>query len=127
MEFIKKIASLLIDLWSEIKRIVKKIIVVILNFLEHIRKFFFNLKDKGKLKVGQKAISFLSSEFKELLKDKSKYNEVDIDLFGNNSVLNVVFDEVTGLDLESAELIEYSSLDSQTREHFGDKPMIILN
>jgi hypothetical protein len=129
MEFIIYILSLLIESWDVIKKIVKKIYVAILNFLEHIKNFFFNLKNRGKLKANQKAISILSSKVKEMLKDKSNYNEVNIGLFEkeNDSVMNVVFDEVTGLDFENAELIEYTSLDNQTKAKFENKPMIILS
>jgi hypothetical protein len=125
MKFVEYIASLLIDIWDEIKKIVRKIYVAILNFLEHIRNFFFNLKKQGKLKANQKALTI---KVKELLKDKSKYNTVDIGLSNRNDdcILNVVLDEETGLDIKNAELIEYSSLDSQTREQFGNKPMVVL-
>ena len=109
--------------WKEIIKFVKKVWTKTLNFLEHVKNFFLNLKNQEKLKDTHKALAI---KIDELLKDDKNYNTVNIGL-NTNQVLNTVYDTVTGtIDYENSQLIDAETLDDETKEHFGDKPIIIL-
>lgn len=95
--------------------IYKKIFLKIVNFVTNIVSFF---KDPQRLKKLQEDKNRIAISIKENL-DNGKFN-----------VVNCLYDKTTEeiVDMETDALgINAESLDEETKQHFGDKDMIVLN
>lgn len=103
--------ELLIKAWEFIKKIFLKIV----NFVTNIVSFF---KDPQRLKKLQEDKNRIAISIKENLNN------------GQYNMLNVLYDKTTEeiVDMETDALgINAESLDEETKQHFGDKDMIVLN
>ena len=99
--------SYFIELLRKAWEFIKKIFLKIVNFVTNIVSFF---KDPQRLKK-------LQEDKKNL--DNGKFN-----------VVNCLYDKTTEeiIDMETDALgINAESLDEETKQHFGDKDMIVLN
>lgn len=131
--FISELKEFFLGIWNTLK----KIWVVIVNFIKNILNWFkgkYSLvlsKLKRKSPTPNKPISnervkMISLKIQENLQDKSKYNKIDMGI--KPSVVNTFFDTETGEILEEdTEVIEYEKLDAQTKNAFGNKEMIELS
>lgn len=104
-----------IELLRKAWEFVKKIILKIVDFAKNIVSFF---KDPQRLKKLQEDKNRIAISIKENL-DNGQFN-----------VVNCLYDKTTEeiVDMETDALgIEAESLDEETKQHFGDKDMIVLN
>ena len=95
--------------------ICKKIILKIVDFAKNIISFF---KDPQRLKKLKEDKNRIAISIKENL-DNGQFN-----------IVNCLYDKTTEeiVDMETdAQGIEAESLDEETKQHFGDKDMIVLN
>ena len=103
--------ELLRKIWDGIKKIILKIV----DFAKNIVSFF---KDPQRLKKLQEDKNRIAISIKENLEN------------GQYNLVNCVYDKTTEeiVDMETDALgIEAESLDEETKQHFGDKDMIVLN
>ena len=103
--------ELLRKIWDGIKKIILKIV----DFVKNIISFF---KDPQRLKKLQEDKNRIAISIKENL-DNGQFN-----------IVNCLYDKTTEeiVDMETdAQGIEAESLDEETKQHFGDKDMIVLN
>ena len=103
--------ELLRAIWNRIKRFFVKV----LNFVKNIVSFFKNPRIFNKLVNNNDLIAV---SIKEKLND------------GNFRVVNCLYDEITEdvTDIETETIgIEAENLDKETKRHFGNKDMIVLN
>lgn len=106
-----KFIELLRKIWDCIKRIILKIV----NFAKNIVSFF---KDPERLKKLKQNKNLYATAIKDYLEN------------GNYNLVNCLYDKETEdiVDMEIDALgIEAEELDEETKQHFGDKDMIILN
>ena len=95
--------------------IYKKIFLKIVNFVTNIVSFF---KDSQRLKKLQEDKNRIAISIKENL-DNGQFNVV-------NCLYDKTMEEI--VDMETDALgINAESLDEETKQHFGDKDMIVLN
>ncbi|TXJ35037.1 hypothetical protein EPJ69_00405 [Brachyspira aalborgi] len=107
--------SYFIELLRKAWEFIKKIFLKIVNFVTNIVSFF---KDPQRLKKLQEDKNRIAISIKENL-DNGKFN-----------VVNCLYDKTTEeiIDMETDALgINAESLDEETKQHFGDKDMIVLN
>ncbi|TXJ37679.1 hypothetical protein [Brachyspira aalborgi] len=107
--------SYFIELLRKAWEFIKKIFLKIVNFVTNIVSFF---KDPQRLKKLQEDKNRIAISIKENL-DNGKFN-----------VVNCLYDKTTEeiVDMETDALgINAESLDEETKQHFGDKDMIVLN
>ncbi len=107
--------SYFIELLRKAWEFIKKIFLKIVNFVTNIVSFF---KDPQRLKKLQEDKNRIAISIKENL-DNGKFN-----------VVNCLYDKTTEeiVDMETDALgIDAESLDEETKQHFGDKDMIVLN
>ena len=107
--------SYFIELLRKAWEFIKKIFLKIVNFVTNIVSFF---KDPQRLKKLQEDKNRIAISIKENL-DNGKFN-----------VVNCLYDKTTEeiIDMETDALgINAESLDEETKQHFGDKEMIVLN
>lgn len=107
--------SYFIELLRKAWEFIKKIFLKIINFVTNIVSFF---KDPQRLKKLQEDKNRIAISIKENL-DNGKFN-----------VVNCLYDKTTEeiVDMETDALgINAESLDEETKQHFGDKDMIVLN
>ena len=107
--------SYFIELLRKAWEFVKKIILKIVDFAKNIVSFF---KDPQRLKKLQEDKNRIAISIKENL-DNGQFN-----------IVNCLYDKTTGeiVDMETdVQGIEAESLDEETKQHFGDKDMIVLN
>lgn len=107
--------SYFIELLRKAWEFIKKIFLKIVNFVTNIVSFF---KDPQRLKKLQEDKNRIAISIKENL-DNGKFN-----------VINCLYDKTTEeiIDMETDALgINAESLDEETKQHFGDKDMIVLN
>lgn len=107
--------SYFIELLRKAWEFIKKIFLKIVNFVTNIVSFF---KDPQRLKKLQEDKNRIAISIKENL-NNVQYN-----------MLNVLYDKTTEeiIDMETDALgINAESLDEETKQHFGDKDMIVLN
>ena len=107
--------SYFIELLRKAWEFIKKIFLKIVNFVTNIVSFF---KDPQRLKKLQEDKNRIAISTKENL-DNGKFN-----------VVNCLYDKTTEeiVDMETDALgINAESLDEETKQHFGDKDMIVLN
>ena len=103
--------ELLRKIWDGIKKIILKIV----DFAKNIVSFF---KDPQRLKKLQEDKNRIAISIKENLEN------------GQYNLVNCLYDKTTEeiVDMETDALgIEAGSLDEETKQHFGDKDMIVLN
>ena len=103
--------ELLRKIWDGIKKIILKIV----DFAKNIVSFF---KDPQRLKKLQEDKNRIAISIKENLEN------------GQYNLVNCLYDKTTEeiVDMETDALgIEAESLDEETKQHFGDKDMIVLN
>ena len=106
--------SYFIELLRKVCGFIKKIFLKVINFINNIRNFFRNPQRLNKLKD------------KDLIAISIKENLEN----GQFNVVNCLYDKTTEeiVDMETdAQGIEAESLDEETKQHFGDKDMIVLN
>lgn len=104
-----------IELLRKAWEFVKKIILKIVDFAKNIISFF---KDPQRLKKLKEDKNRIAISIKENL-DNGQFN-----------IVNCLYDKTTEeiVDMETdAQGIEAESLDEETKQHFGDKDMIVLN
>ena len=104
-----------IELLRKAWEFIKKIILKIVDFAKNIVSFF---KDPQRLKKLQEDKNRIAISIKENLEN------------GQFKVVNCLYDKTTEeiVDMETDALgIEAESLDEETKQHFGDKDMIVLN
>lgn len=107
--------SYFIELLRKAWEFIKKIFLKIVNFVTNIVSFF---KDPQRLKKLQEDKNRIAISIKENL-DNGKFNVV-------NCLYNKTTEEI--IDMETDALgINAESLDEETKQHFGDKDMIVLN
>ena len=107
--------SYFIELLRKAWEFIKKIFLKIVNFVTNIVSFF---KDPQRLKKLQEDKNRIAISIKENLNN------------GQYNMLNVLYDKTTEeiIDMETDALgINAESLDEETKQHFGDKDMIVLN
>ena len=107
--------SYFIELLRKAWEFIKKIFLKIVNFVTNIVSFF---KDPQRLKKLQEDKNRIAISIKENLNN------------GQYNMLNVLYDKTTEeiVDMETDALgINAESLDEGTKQHFGDKDMIVLN
>lgn len=107
--------SYFIELLRKAWEFIKKIFLKIVNFVTNIVSFF---KDPQRLKKLQEDKNIIAISIKENLNN------------GQYNMLNVLYDKTTEeiVDMETDALgINAESLDEETKQHFGDKDMIVLN
>ncbi|TXJ15681.1 hypothetical protein EPJ64_05570 [Brachyspira aalborgi] len=107
--------SYFIELLRKAWEFIKKIFLKIVNFVTNIVSFF---KDPQRLKKLQEDKNRIAISIKENL-DNGKFN-----------VVNCLYDKTTEeiVDMETDALgIDAESLDEETKQHFGDKDIIVLN
>ena len=107
--------SYFIELLRKAWEFIKKIFLKIVNFVTNIVSFF---KDPQRLKKLQEDKNRIAISIKENLNN------------GQYNMLNVLYDKTTEeiVDMETDALgIDAESLDEETKQHFGDKDMIVLN
>ncbi|TXJ51881.1 hypothetical protein [Brachyspira aalborgi] len=107
--------SYFIELLRKAWEFIKKIFLKIVNFVTNIVSFF---KDPQRLKKLQEDKNRIAISIKENLNN------------GQYNMLNVLYDKTTEeiVDMETDALgINAESLDEETKQHFGDKDMIVLN
>lgn len=107
--------SYFIELLRKAWEFIKKIFLKIVNFVTNIVSFF---KDPQRLKKLQEDKNRIAISIKENLNN------------GQYKMLNVLYDKTTEeiVDMETDALgINAESLDEETKQHFGDKDMIVLN
>lgn len=132
MDFFSLIEDVLLDIWSTLKSIALWFIDKVFIFSIRIKQFFLNLFNKNKTDLNNENIKAVAIKVGELLKDKSKYNEIDIGLglrsdFSTDAIMTTTFNIETGeLDADNAQIVEFETLDRETKENFGDKPLLIL-
>lgn len=104
-----------IDLLRKIWGFIKKIFLKVVNFIKNIVNFFMNTQRLKKLREDKNTIAI---SIKEKL-DNGQFN-----------IVNCLYDKTTEeiVDIETdAQGIEAEKLDKETKKHFGDKDMIVLN
>lgn len=107
--------SFYIELLRKIWDIIKKIFLKVINFVNNILNFFKNPKIFNKL-VNNNNLMALSI--------KEKLNA------GNFRVVNCLYDKVKEevVDVETNSIgINAEELDEETKQHFGNKDIIVLN
>lgn len=107
--------SYFIELLRKAWEFIKKIFLKIVNFVTNIVSFF---KDPQRLKKLQEDKNRIAISIKENLNN------------GQYNMLNVLYDKTMEeiVDMETDALgINAESLDEETKQHFGDKDMIVLN
>lgn len=105
---------------------IKKIAVVIFNFIKNLADWFRNRYAM----VIQNHPSALPIALK--IKDElsaGNYNTIDLGLKQDKGyIVKTFYDEQTGEILsDNTEIVEYSQLDSQTKASLADKDMLVLN
>ena len=103
--------ELLRKIWDGIKKIILKIV----DFAKNIVSFF---KDPQRLKKLQEDKNRIAISIKENLEN------------GQYNLVNCLYDKTTEeiVDMETDALgMDAESLDEETKQHFGDKDMIVLN
>lgn len=107
--------SYFIELLRKAWEFIKKIFLKIVNFVTNIVSFF---KDPQRLKKLQEDKNRIAISIKENL-DNGQFNVV-------NCLYDKTMEEI--VDMETDALgINAESLDEETKQHFGDKDMIVLN
>ena len=107
--------SYFIELLRKAWEFIKKIFLKIVNFVTNIVSFF---KDPQRLKKLQEDKNRMAISIKENL-DNGQFNVV-------NCLYDKTMEEI--VDMETDALgINAESLDEETKQHFGDKDMIVLN
>lgn len=107
--------SYFIELLRAIWNRIKKFFVKVLNFVNNIVSFFKNPQRLNKLKEDRDLIAV---SIKENL-ENGQYNLV-------NCLYDKVLEEVVEVETDAIG-IETEKLDKETKQHFGNKDMIILN
>lgn len=107
--------SYFIELLRAIWNKIKKLFVKVLNFVNNIVSFFKNPQRLNKLKEDRDLIAV---SIKENL-ENGQYNLV-------NCLYDKVLEEVVEVETDAIG-IETEKLDKETKQHFGNKDMIILN
>jgi hypothetical protein len=110
MLFFDSIVNVVMAIWDYIKHIFQKV----LRFTANIVSFF---KDPNRLRKLQEDRNKIAVTVKNNL-DNGNYNTV-----------NCIFDKTTNevIDMEECAIgIESEELDEETQNHFGNKPMIVL-
>lgn len=103
--------ELLRKIWDGIKKIILKIV----DFAKNIVSFF---KDPQRLKKLQEDKNRIAISIKENLEN------------GQYNLVNCLYDKTTEeiVDMETDALgMNAENLDEETKQHFGDKDMIVLN
>lgn len=105
---------------------IKKIAVAIFNFIRNVADWFRN-RIAAVLQNHPNAIP-IALKIKEEL-SAGNYNTVDLGLRQDKGyIVKTFYDEQTGEILsDNTEMVEYSQLDNQTKAHFADKDMLVLN
>lgn len=107
------VVDFFIELARSIWAFIKHAVETILNFVKNIVGFFKNPSRLKKLKEDR---NLMAISIKENLAD------------GNYKVVNCLFNEATNKveDYEESLGIEADDIDSETKQAFGDKAMIVL-
>lgn len=104
---------------------IKKVVVAIFNFFNNLANWFKSKYQQVIIsKPKAKPISYkIKNEY-----ESGNYNTVDLGLSKEKGyIVNTFYDETTGEITEDfAEVVEYSSLDEETKAHFTDKNMLVL-
>ena len=111
---------------KKIWEFIKKIAVVIFNFIKNLSDWFRN-RIAAVLQNHPSAIP-IALKIKEEL-SAGNYNTVDLGLRQDKGyIVKTFYDEQTVEILsDNTEMVEYSQLDNQTKAHFADKDMLVLN
>ncbi|MFK8376980.1 hypothetical protein [Capnocytophaga canimorsus] len=104
---------------------IKKVAVTIFNFFKNLVVWFKSkYQEVIQKRPNAKAVAYKIKDVYE----SGNYNTVDLGLSKEKGyVVKTFFDETTGEITEDfAEVVEYSSLDEETKAHFTDKNMLVL-
>ena len=106
--------------------LIKKIAVAIFDFIKNLANWFRS-RIAIVLQNHPSAIP-IALKIKEEL-SAGNYNTVDLGLRQDKGyIVKTFYDEQTGEILsDNTEMVEYSQLDNQTKAHFADKDMLVLN
>lgn len=130
MDFFTILKEVLGSIWATLKSIVLWLIDKVFSFYERITVFFKNLFNKNRNKLTNKNVKAFAIKMKTLLADENNYNTIDIGLHSSMStdaILTSTFDiDTEEFDTENAQVVEFETLDRETKENFGDKPLLIL-
>ena len=107
--------SFFIELLRKIWDVIKKFFVKVVNFAKHIKNFFKNTLRLNKLNKDKNTIAVAIKENLE----NGEYNIVTC-LYDKEK------EDITDLQTDAMG-IEAEELDEETKQHFGNKDMIILN
>lgn len=107
--------SFFIELLRKIWNVIKKFFVKVVNFAKHIKNFFKNTLRLKKLNKDKNTIAVTIKENLE----NGEYNIVTC-LYDKEK------EDITDLQTDAMG-IEAEELDEETKQHFGNKDMIILN
>ena len=107
--------SFFIELLRKIWNVIKKFFVKVVNFAKHIKNFFKNTLRLNKLNKDKNTIAVAIKENLE----NGEYNIVTC-LYDKEK------EDITDLQTDAMG-IEAEELDEETKQHFGNKDMIILN
>ncbi|GIM53240.1 hypothetical protein CAPN004_22700 [Capnocytophaga cynodegmi] len=116
-----KILGWLKKVWN----FIKKVAVAIFNFFENLVNWF---KSKYQQVIQKRPnVKAVSCKIKDIY-ESGNYNTVDLGLSKEKGyIVNTFYDETTGEITEDfAEVVEYSSLDEETKARFADKNMLVL-
>jgi len=127
MDIISIIKETFLSIWNLLKGIALWLIEKVFLFSKHIASFFKTLFNKNKYDI--KNTKALAIQIKKMLAE-GDHPTIDIGLqsmYSNDAILSTTFNTDSGeLDIDNAQIVEFESLDQETKNSFAGKPLLVL-